>query len=62
MRQFKLIIASIDGRLCFIHGDALINKLLITEEYPYPILIDMEFPDMIEPFKDIATFCVDAGV
>lgn len=60
MRHFKQYIDSIDIKFCFTHGDASINNLLITKEYPYPILIDIEFPAMANPFEDIATFCVDA--
>lgn len=60
MRQFKQRIASSGNKLCFTHGDASINNILITKEFPYPILIDMEFPAMGDPFEDIATFCVDA--
>lgn len=60
MRNFKKSIYSDDMKLCFTHGDASINNILITNEYNYPLLIDMEFPAMSYPFEDIATFCVDA--
>lgn len=60
MRQFRKRVASANTRLCFTHGDASINNVLITKEYPYPILIDMEFPAIGNPFEDVATFCVDA--
>ena len=60
MRHFKRYMDSVDIKFCFTHGDASINNLLITKEYSHPILIDMEFPAMADPFEDIATFCVDA--
>ena len=60
MRHFKQYLDSVDIKFCFTHGDASINNLLVTKEYPHPILIDMEFPAMADPFEDIATFCVDA--
>lgn len=62
MRIFRNRADSISQTICFTHGDASINNILITEEYDYPILIDMEFPAMGHPFEDIATFCVDAGL
>mgnify|MGYP000957578147 CR=1 FL=1 len=60
MQEFKKYLDNIKTKLCFTHGDASINNILITKEYNYPILIDMEFPAMGDPFEDIATFCVDA--
>lgn len=60
MRHFKKYMDSVDIKFCFTHGDASINNLLITKEHSHPILIDMEFPAMADPFEDIATFCVDA--
>lgn len=60
MREFKIRLASVSRDLCFTHGDASINNILITKEHSYPILIDMEFPATADPFEDIATFCVDA--
>lgn len=60
MRDFKNDLNNADRKLCFTHGDASINNILITKEYNYSILIDMEFPAMGDPFEDIATFCVDA--
>lgn len=60
MREFKKYLDGIDTKLCFTHGDASINNILITREHKHPILIDIEFPAMADPFEDIATFCVDA--
>lgn len=60
MQEFKKNLDKIDKALCFTHGDASINNILITKDYDYPLLIDMEFPAMSDPFEDIATFCVDA--
>lgn len=60
MRHFKATIQAGSPKLCFTHGDASINNILITKEYSHPILIDIEFPCMSDPFDDIATFCVDA--
>lgn len=60
MREFKHNLEKLDIELCFTHGDVSINNMLITKEYPYPILIDMEFPSMGDPIGDVATFCVDA--
>lgn len=60
MRQLKQRIASDEIEYRFSHGDASINNILITKEFAYPLLIDLEFPAMAEPFEDIATFCVDA--
>lgn len=60
IRSFREYLYSTDIEFCFTHGDASINNILITKEYNYPILIDMEFPAMSDPFEDIATFCVDA--
>lgn len=60
MREFMKNSDGIDTQLCFTHGDASINNILITKEYKHPILIDIEFPAMADPFEDIATFCVDA--
>jgi thiamine kinase-like enzyme len=60
MREFKSNLEKLDIKNTFTHGDVSINNMLITKEYPYPILIDMEFPSMGDPIGDIATFCVDA--
>lgn len=60
IRQFNEQINEIGFKLCFTHGDASINNFLITEEFQNPILIDMEFPAIGDPFGDLATFCVDA--
>lgn len=60
IRKLKKHIYNDRMGFCFTHGDASINNILITKEYSYPILIDMEFPAMSDPFDDIATFCVDA--
>lgn len=60
MKGFKKNLDKLDIELCFTHGDVSINNMLITKEYPYPILIDMEFPAIGDPIGDIATFCVDA--
>lgn len=60
MRDFRKNIYHSGMKLCFTHGDASINNILVTNEYDYPILIDMEFPAISYPFEDIATFCVDA--
>lgn len=60
MREFKHNLDKLDIKLCFTHGDVSINNMLITKEYSYPILIDMEFPSMGDPIGDVATFCVDA--
>lgn len=49
-----------NSKICFTHGDASINNLLFKEGCSKPILIDMEFAAMGDPFSDIATFCVDA--
>lgn len=61
MRCFRATVETEDRKLCFTHGDASINNILVTREHSHPILIDMEFPAMSDPFDDIATFCVDAG-
>lgn len=60
MLEFEEVVKDFDKELCFTHGDASINNLLITQEHDYPILIDMEFPAIGTRFEDIATFCVDA--
>ena len=60
MMEFEDNVKNTTIKKCFTHGDASINNFLITNEHPYPILIDMEFPAMSHPFDDIATFCVDA--
>lgn len=60
MRYFKTTIEVNKHKFCFTHGDASINNVLVTKEHHHPILIDMEFPAMSDPFDDIATFCVDA--
>ncbi|HZK29045.1 MAG TPA: phosphotransferase [Clostridia bacterium] len=60
MRFFKTTIHEDRPARCFTHGDASINNFLITREHADPILIDLEFPAMSDPYEDIATFCVDA--
>lgn len=60
LKKSKKIIESVDREICFTHGDASINNILITKEHSKPILIDMEFAAMGDPYSDIATFCVDA--
>jgi len=60
LRQFKNNIATSNNKICFTHGDASINNLLVTKEHSKPILIDMEFPAMSDPYDDVATFCIDA--
>lgn len=60
MMEFKKYLKKKDVELCFTHGDASINNILITKDYKGPILIDIEFPAVADPFEDIATFCVDA--
>lgn len=60
MQELEQNLDKLNIKFCFTHGDVSINNMLITKEYPYPILIDMEFPAMGDPIGDIATFCVDA--
>jgi len=58
--KFKASLENSHRTICITHGDASINNLLVTQEHSYPILIDIEFPAMSDPFEDIATFCIDA--
>lgn len=60
LKNFEKIVKEKEDMFCFTHGDASINNFLITKEYAYPLLIDLEFPAVAHPFEDIATFCVDA--
>ena len=60
IQQLKKHLYSENRKFRFTHGDASINNVLITQEHDFPILIDMEFPAISEPFEDIATFCIDA--
>lgn len=58
--DFKDWLETENIEMSFTHGDASINNLLITKEFNYPILIDMEFPALSYPLDDLATFSVDA--
>ena len=57
---FKNYYSDKGTELCFTHGDASINNVLVTKEYDSPILIDLEFPALADPISDVAEFCIDA--